>query len=251
MEEDPKADLIIQLRRQSLWLKESWLWLFENKMLTGKKCKMRPKALEVGCGPGFVMDMLKPLLDIRGIDIDQDMVSMCKARGLNVVQGRGEELPFKDGEFDIVYCSFLLLLVKDPLKVLMEMRRVSKRWVVALAEPDYGAWIDHPEGLDGLKEILIKGLRASGSDPFMGRRLRGLFEEAGLAAEVGAHPGVWDLKQLREEFEDQRRLSRSIAGPDKARLEGIEKVWKEAIDKGILFHYNPIFYAIGSKRRVP
>jgi SAM-dependent methyltransferase len=252
MGQTPDPDFVRQLCRQSLWLKDSWLWLFEKKVLAGRKGTARPKALDVGCGPGFVMDILKPSLDVHGIDVDQDMVSMCKARGLDVVQGRAEELPFEDKEFDITYCSFLLLLVKDPLKVVTEMKRVSKRWVLALAEPDYGAWIDFPEGLDGLKEFLIQGLMATGRDPFIGRKLRGIFKEAGLVAEIGAHPGVWDPKQLKEEYEDQRRFVKSLVkvGADEAGLDRIEKSWKEALDNGRLFHYNPIFYGIGSKRRI-
>jgi SAM-dependent methyltransferase len=253
MGQAPDPDFIRQLRRQSLWLKDSWLWLFEKKVLAGRKGKARPKALDVGCGPGFVMDIMKPSLEVHGIDVDQDMVSMCKARGLDVVLGRAEELPFEDKEFDIVYCSFLLLLVKDPLKVVKEMRRVSKRWVLALAEPDYGAWIDFPEGLDGLRDILVEGLRATGSDPFMGRKLRSIFKEADLDAEIGTHPGVWNLTQLKEEYEDQRRFIRSLAkaGADEAGLDKIEKSWKEALDNGHLFHYNPIFFAIGPKHHAP
>ena len=253
MGQAPDPDFVRQLRRQSLWLKESWLWLFEKKVLTGRKGKARPKALDVGCGPGFVMDILKRSIDVHGIDVDQDMVSMCKARGWDVVQGHAEELPFEDKEFDIVYCSFLLLLVNDPLKVVKEMKRVSKRWVLALAEPDYGAWIDFPEGLEGLRDIIVQGLRANGSDPFMGRKLRSVFKGAGLDAEIGAHPGVWDLRQLKDEYEDQRRFIRSLAkaGADETDRDMIEKSWKMALDNGHLFHYNPIFYAIGLKRRVP
>lgn len=242
----PDPDFVRQLRRQSLWLKESWLWLVEKKVLISKKGK-KPRALDVGCGPGFVMDILSGKFDVHGIDLDPDMVSMCKARGLDVVQGRAEKLPFDDGEFDVVYCTFLLLLVKDPSMALKEMRRVSKGWVLALAEPDYGAWIDHPEGLDGLREAIVDGLKASGSDPFIGRKLRGLFKKAGMPAEVGEHPGVWDPGQLKEEFEDQKRFIRALTGQDRAKMERIEKAWKDALDRGELFHYNPIFYALGKR----
>jgi len=242
--DDRSNDLVGQLRRQSLWLKDSWQWVLETKVLGSKKKHL--KALEVGCGPGFVMDIVKEQFDVQGLDIDADMVSMCKARGLDVVKGRAEELPFNDKEFDVIYCSFLLLQVKDPIAVVKEMARVSRRWVLALAEPDYGAWIDFPEGLEGLKEILIKGMKALGSDPFIGRKLRGIFEQAGLKTEVGAHAGVWDLKQLKEEFPDQIRFVRSLA-KDRPDLDAIEAAWKHGLEEGTLFHYNPIFYAIGKK----
>jgi SAM-dependent methyltransferase len=238
------SEMVGQLRRQSLWLKDSWHWVLKTKVL-GKKTK-RLKALEVGCGPGFVMEIVQKLADVQGLDLDPDMVSMCKARGLDVVQGKAQELPFSDREFDIVYCSFLLLLVKDPVVVVKEMARVSRRWVLALAEPDYGAWIDHPEGLEGLREVLVDGMKATGADPFLGRKLRDIFEQAGLKVEIGAHAGVWDLKRLKEEFDDQRRLVRTLAGKS-PKLDAIEAAWKDALDKGTLFHYNPIFYAVGKK----
>jgi len=238
-------EMVGQLRRQSLWLKDSWQYVLKTKVLV-KKMTKRLTALEVGCGPGFVMDITKKLVDVKGLDFDPDMVSMSKARGLDVVQGRAEDLPFSDREFDIAYCSFLLLLVKDPVVVVKEMSRVSRRWVLALAEPDYGAWIDHPEGLDGLREVLIEGMKATGADPFLGRKLREVFEQAGLRAEIGAHAGVWDLKRLKEEFDDQRRLIRSLSGGH-PKLDAIEAAWKDALEKGTLFHYNPIFYAVGKK----
>ena len=246
MDESSK-ELVGQLRRQSLWLKDSWQWVLVTKVLGNMK-KKRLKALEVGCGPGFVMDIVGKQFEVQGLDIDADMVSMCKARGLDVVKGRAEELAFDDKEFDVVYCSFLLLQVKDPVAVVKEMARVSRRWVLALAEPDYGAWIDFPEGLEGLKDVLIKGMKALGSDPYIGRKLRGIFEEAGLKAEIGAHAGVWDLKQLKEEFPDQIRFVRSLA-KDRPDLDAIEAAWKQGLEEGTLFHYNPIFYAVADKGR--
>jgi len=233
-------EMVGQLRRQSLWLKDSWQWVLKTKVL-GKKGTGRLKALEVGCGPGFVMDIVKKLVDVQGMDLDLDMVSMCKARGLEVTQGNAEDLPFRDREFDVVYCSFLLLWVKDPVAVIKEMARVSRRYVLALAEPDYGAWIDFPQGLEGLQDILIKGMKATGADPFVGRKLRGIFE----------HAGVWDLKRLKEEFDDQRRFVRTLAGPAgrTRQLDAIEAAWKDALEKGTLFHYNPIFYTVGVKDR--
>jgi SAM-dependent methyltransferase len=249
MDQSTSKEMIGQLRRQSLWLKDSWQWVLNTKVI-GKKRTTRMSALEVGCGPGFVMDITQKLFEVQGLDLDPDMVSMCKARGQDVVLGRAEDLPFGDQEFDVVYCSFLLLLVKDPVAVVKEMKSVSRKWVITLAEPDYGAWIDHPKGLAGLKEVLIEGMRATGADPFLGRKLRDIFEQAGLKAEIGAHAGVWDLDRLKEEFDDQRRLVRSLArsaGKTKD-LDTIEDAWKEALKNGTLFHYNPIFYSVGKRK---
>jgi SAM-dependent methyltransferase len=223
-----KCDMERQLRRQSLWLKESWLWVLITKVLPhyrgrseappnlldlfsedgpgdappgakggagGPKEDPRPSALDVGCGPGYVMDIFRPALAVKGVDIDGDMVALCKARGLDVKKAPAEKLPFKDGSFDIVYCTFLLLWVNDPAKVLREMARVSRKWVLCLAEPDYGARIDHPAEMADVGKLVGDVMRDEGADPHIGRKLRSLYRHAGLEAELGLHAGVWDLRR--------------------------------------------------------
>ena len=69
------------------------------------------EALDVGCGPGLVMEELGDLFDMHGLDRDKGMVGICRDKGLMVVQGAAEGMPFEDNSFDVVYCSFLLLWV--------------------------------------------------------------------------------------------------------------------------------------------
>lgn len=243
-----RPELERQLRRQVLWLKESWLWILENKLVAGEKGKpIRLSALDVGCGPGFVMDLLSPLLRIKGVDISADMVNACRTRNLDVTQAAAEHLPFEDNSFDLVYCSFFLLWVNDPRVVISEMKRVSRRWVACLAEPDFGARIDYPDELSILNPLIADGIRKDGGDPFIGRKLRSLFSECGLTADIGIHPGVWSLEKLRVESEDEWRWLEMTAAPDVEKLEKARRIWKESIGDGRLFQFNPIFYAIAKK----
>jgi len=237
-----------QLQRQAGWLGESWLWLLRTKVLAG--LPGRPKALDAGCGPGYVMEVLGNELEIEGIDNDPDMVEMCRVRGLNVTRADATQLPFGDGHFEIAYCSFLLLWARDPLTVLREMKRVSKGWVICLAEPDYGGRIDYPSELEGLKDLLAEGIRQEGGDPFIGRRLRALFREAGMECEMGIHPGVWDIARLREESGDEWKWVDFAAARTRAdgkELDEAREVWREALGRGALFQFNPVFYALARK----
>jgi SAM-dependent methyltransferase len=249
MGQDARNGMERQLRRQSLWLRESWLWLLRTKVLERGALTdaptARPRALDVGCGPGFVMEELRDLLDVSGVDNDPDMAAMCRARDLDCALGTAEKLPFPDGQFDIVYCTFLLLWVKDPKLVLGEMKRVSRGWVLCLAEPDFGGRIDYPPELGGLRELIEQGMRAEGGDPHIGRKLRSLFSRCRMDAEMGVHPGVWDIGRLGEELEDEWRWLRMTAGHDApARsLAGLHEAWKKALENGSLFQFNPIFYA--------
>jgi SAM-dependent methyltransferase len=195
------------------------------------------------------MQELGRTLDVQGLDRDEGMVEACRVKGLKVIRGEAEEIPFDDDSFDVVHCSFLLLWTNDPSQVVREMRRVSRRWVLCLAEPDYGGRIDHPEELGPLKEVLIDGLTRSGADPMMGRKLRAVFDRAGMVAEVGVHPGVWSMDQLSSErVEEWRNLVQiSGLGPDDADLKRLELAWQRALMDGILFQYSPIFYALARK----
>ena len=235
-----------QLRRQSLWLKDSYVWVLKTKVI---KERSGVSALDVGCGPGFVMEALKGQFTIAGVDIDDDMVRACRSRGLDVQKGSAYRLPYREGAFDVVYCTFLLLWLNEPSRALEEMARVSRSHVLCLAEPDLGARIDHPESLAELGRLLVEGMRAQGGDPFIGRKLRELCERCGLVVEVGAHPGVWDLRRLRQEYDDEWRYVESTASTaSKDELRRLRHAWRGALSKGSLFQYNPIFYALGRKR---
>jgi SAM-dependent methyltransferase len=247
---DDRVLLEGQLHRQLLWLKDSWTWIFETRVLHElPRNATRPSALDVGCGPGFVMKLLDRFFDVKGVDKDAVMVGSAKGRGLNVIQADATELPYEDNSFDVVYCSFLMLWLNDPARAIGEMKRVSKRWVICLAEPDYGGRIDHPAELTSLTGCLARDIKELGGDPFVGRKLRSFFNGNGMEAEIGVHQGVWDLEMLqnqsKEEWASIERAAQRYL--DSSELSKGKAAWEEAIKSGDLFQYNPIFYALGRK----
>jgi SAM-dependent methyltransferase len=236
-----------QLTRQRGWLLEHWRYLLDRHILPELHSR-RPKALDVGCGPGLVMDSLSDVLDVHGLDHDPEMIDLRRRSSLPCILGRAEEIPFHDDAFDLAYCSFLLVWVEDPGAVLDEMLRVSNDWIVCLAEPDYAARVDCPPELGELTSMIIDGTRRAGGDPYMGRRLRSLFSERGMDAEIGVHPGVWSLQRLREESEAEWTWARGMVGDgEEVRLERLRGTWDRALGEGTLFQYNPIFYALARK----
>jgi SAM-dependent methyltransferase len=249
-----KQDLDRQLQRQSMWLRDSWLWLLERKVLGDSRySERRPTALDVGCGPGIVMQLLERRIDLQGIDIDSGMVDDCLSKGLRVEKAAAEALPFEDGSFDVAYCSFLLLWVKDPVKVISEMKRVSRHWIICLAEPDFGGRIDHPEGVSALSKMVSDGIRHDGGDPFVGRKLRSVYSQCGLDPELGVHPGIWSLDKLRLESEDEWRYIEMTIAPENRgpEIERIRRAWSAGLKDGSLFQFNPIFYAFAEKAGPP
>jgi SAM-dependent methyltransferase len=231
------SHLVAQLARQSLWLRDSWLWLIREKITDG----YRPRALEVGCGAGHVIEILAEQMDIIGVDSDPDMVALCKSKNLDVQVAEATELPFEDDSFDVAYCSFLLLWFPEPERAIREMARVSKKWIICLAEPDYGGRIDHPQDLEVLGDAMVNDLRSRGADAFVGRKLRAIFSAAGLEPEIGVHQGVWPLEKLKAEAEGELAWIPEDSRP------GLRAAMSVSFCNGTAFQYNPVFWAIAKK----
>jgi SAM-dependent methyltransferase len=233
-----------------LWLKDSWIWILETRVLDDLTPKgTRPSALDVGCGPGYVMELLDPFFDVTGVDKDAEMVGSAKTRGLNVSQADAIDLPYEDDSFDLIYCSFLMLWLNDPAKAIGEMKRVAKHWVICLAEPDYGGRIDHPAELTILTRYLAGEIKELGGDPYVGRKLRSFFNGNGMKAEIGVHQGVWDLEMLQHQSKEEwasieRAAERCV---DATEMKEGKAAWEESLRAGDLFQFNPVFYALGRK----
>ena len=97
----------------------------------------------------------------------------------------GRSLPFHDAVFDAVLCHSMLETLDDPVPVIAELRRVTKRGgVVGAASVEYDGIILAGEPTTGPRrfyEIRQQLWRAAKiAEPNMGRRLRGLFQTAGF-----------------------------------------------------------------------
>ena len=84
------------------------------------------RLLDVGCGGGvFLRRALETGCDAVGLDHSPEMVKLAReTSGVQVVEGRAEELPFGDGAFTAVSCIVAFFFMDDPVRVLREFRRV-------------------------------------------------------------------------------------------------------------------------------
>jgi SAM-dependent methyltransferase len=88
----------------------------------------RPRFLDVGCGTGANLEMLAQFGDAEGVDVSEDALAFCRARGLaNVRRGAAESLPYGEGEFDVVTALDVVEHLDDDLAGLREMRRVLRK----------------------------------------------------------------------------------------------------------------------------
>ncbi len=84
-------------------------------------------ALDVGCGGGYLLSMLKNAV---GLDILPSLAKMAKKYKETVV-GSAVALPFKDDSFDYVISATMMHHLSDEEKMiaLKEFRRVGKKYV--------------------------------------------------------------------------------------------------------------------------
>lgn len=89
--------------------------------------KRRPRILDVGCGTGANLQMLANFGIAEGVDVSNEALDFCRARGLSKVkQGAAEALPYEDASFDLVTGLDVVEHLDDDVAGLNEMRRVLR-----------------------------------------------------------------------------------------------------------------------------
>lgn len=107
------------------------------------------RILEVGCGGGKLLELLKPLNDVVGVDASADGIAACDARGIegHCIDASSEPLPFADESFDFVICLETIEHMMNPYYALIEMRRVLRlggRLVCSVPNPIWGHIMLYP-----------------------------------------------------------------------------------------------------------
>lgn len=94
--------------------------------------RARGMVLEVGIGTGANLESYPPSVELTGVDISGRMLARAGhrasqlGRGVTLRQADVEQLPFADARFDTVVATCVFCSVADPLRGLLEVRRVTK-----------------------------------------------------------------------------------------------------------------------------
>jgi SAM-dependent methyltransferase len=90
--------------------------------------KHEPRILDVGCGTGANLQLLADFGVAEGVDVSDEALDFCRARGLSKVkQGAAEALPYEDASFDLVTGLDVVEHLDDDVAGLREMHRVLRR----------------------------------------------------------------------------------------------------------------------------
>lgn len=98
--------------------------LYESELNVLKKAIPPGVGLEIGVGTGR---FASPLSVEYGLDPSFNMLKLAEQRGVAVIQGIGESLPFKNESFNFALIVLTIWLVGNPLHVLKEAVRVLKK----------------------------------------------------------------------------------------------------------------------------
>lgn len=93
----------------------------------------RTRLLDVGCGNGFFTYYFDKICDVHGIDFSEKMLEINPVKKTSLMSA--EDLKFDDNSFDVAFCHALLHHVENMAKVIQQMQRVSKKYVIIL-EPN-------------------------------------------------------------------------------------------------------------------
>ena len=234
--------------QQAAWTRE-----LRNYLFTRTGMQTARSVLEVGCGSGAILAGLATGASVHGLDREAGRLAEARqhARQASLACGDALRLPYAGGVFDITFCHFLLLWVRDPLQALREMKRVTRPGgsILALAEPDYTARVDKPDGLAALGRWQAESLRRQGADPGLGSRLPELFRQAGIRpVETGSlHTDGEHLPGPAERELEWAVLEADLAGMVPAEeIQRLKRLDEAAWERSERVLYVPTYWMLGT-----
>jgi methionine biosynthesis protein MetW len=100
------------------------------------------RVLDLGCGPGVLLDYLVQTKQVSavGVDLDFGRITSCVRRGLAAYQGDMTAFmrAFPEKHFDRVICSRTVQELADPTSVILEALRVGRTLTVGFV--NHGYW---------------------------------------------------------------------------------------------------------------
>jgi ubiquinone/menaquinone biosynthesis C-methylase UbiE len=237
-------------KQQASWTKQT-----RNFIINQISLPHQANILEIGCGSSAVLDeFTQSNHKTYGVDIDFQILRDSKhnLQKSKLINGDGLSLPLKNNFFDISFCHYLLLWIDDPVRILIEMLRVTKKsgWICCFAEPDYISRIDSPSPLHKLGQMQNSSLANQGVNLSTGRNVVNWLRQSGF---TNIHWGIFGSHQKVESNTINSATEWEITQRDLEVLYPEEEILKykelehDALSKGTRILFIPTFYAYAQK----
>jgi SAM-dependent methyltransferase len=217
--------------RRLLWQTE--LYKREARQLVNR-LQLRPgaQAVDLGCGPLGILDVLAeqvgPTGRVVGVELEPRFITLARQLlaermfdNVELVAADATETGLRSCAFDFAHSRLLLIVVREPERVVAELvRLVRPGGVVAVEEADICSWICEPvhpawQRLFAAFETIYSD---EGKDLRVGRRTLAMLRDAGLqrvAGDLHARlngPGDFHQQQLLIFVESmrERMLNRGL-----------------------------------------
>ena len=148
--------------------------------------------LDLGCGPGSITSGLAAAVHpgkTHGVDLNEEQLGLARQQAqelgldnLEFHQSNALRLPFPNQHFDAIHCHGFLMHSPCIKAQLAEILRVLKpRGILASRDMDVPTSFITPAALSHeIFGMLAEMIRQEGGNPWMGRRLKIFFLNAGL-----------------------------------------------------------------------
>lgn len=213
--------------------------------------------VDYGCGPGALVGELARRVgasgQVIGLDINAEFLEKTRAHVKSAgVNERVETklmsdntIPLEDGIADRVLCKNVLEYVPDPGFTIKEFHRVLKPGGIGhVSDSDWGAVIFEPD--DGRFARIMQAAGVAFRTPFIGRKLHGLFHQAGfeeIKVQMVASPDtVGALKPVLTNMATYARLSGQL---DEADIDAFLAELDRSLEDGSYFAVLPQFLVTG------
>jgi len=111
-------------------------------LLIQKMVRPGSRVLDVGSGDGALLRLLEihNNVDGRGVELHQEGVNRCVAKGLSVIQGDADKdlADYPDAAFDYAILSQTLQATRQPKLVLEQLLRIGRHVIISL--PNFAHW---------------------------------------------------------------------------------------------------------------
>jgi phosphatidylethanolamine/phosphatidyl-N-methylethanolamine N-methyltransferase len=110
-----------------------WLHPRQRHVIQSLKICPGQRILDVGVGTGLSLPLYPPYARVIGVDLSRNMLLEAQKKihreqltQVSLTEMDAGRLAFQDNTFDVVIAAFVISVVPDPIRMVAEIKRVSK-----------------------------------------------------------------------------------------------------------------------------